>query len=150
MDTTLDVPADRKAMGYMLWMINLPEDAIISIGRRLEFSTELTHSVWAVAQLKKSLPFLVNSKPSIWTYAIEKLPLLSIYVVYLVTGESPLLNYISFWRHVKPHATGADLKDRGIPPGPRYKEILTSLRAAWLDGEVKNEKEEEELLKTLL
>jgi hypothetical protein len=34
--------------------------------------------------------------------------------------------------------------------GPRYKEILSQLRAARLDGKVKNHKEEEELLNTLL
>ncbi|MCE9647718.1 MAG: hypothetical protein K8S20_17120 [Chloroflexi bacterium] len=150
MDLTLDIPADRVAMGYMLWLLDLPEDAILSIGRRLDFSSELTHSVWAVAQLKKSLPFLVNSKPSIWTYALEKLPLLSIYVVFLVSGERALLNYISLWRHVKPFTTGDVLKSHGLPPGPRYAEILTSLKSAWLDGEVKSEKEEEELLQTLL
>ncbi len=150
MDSSLDIPVDRAAVGYMFWMINLPQDPILSIGRRLDFSTDLTHSVWAAAQLKKSLPFLVDSKPSTWTYAVEKLPLLSIYVVYLVTGERALLDYISLWRHVKPHTTGNDLKALGLPPGPRYTEILDSLRAAWLDGEVENNKEEEELLKTLL
>ena len=46
--------------------------------------------------------------------------------------------------------TGDDLKARGLAPGPRYGEILTKLRAAWLDGEVKNNNEEEELLNTLL
>ncbi len=150
MDTELDIPASRTTMGYILWLMDLNENEIISIARRLEFTSELTHSVWAASQLKKSLPFLVNSKPSVWTFAVEKLPLLSIYAVYLVTGESPLLSYISFWRHVKPHTTGNDLKARNIPPGPRYGDILTRLRSAWLDGEITNKEEERELLNTLL
>jgi tRNA nucleotidyltransferase (CCA-adding enzyme) len=150
MDTTLDIPASRTTMGYMLWLMDLSEAVILSIARRLEFASDLTYAVWAASQLKKSLPFLVNSKPSIWTFALEKLPLLSIYVVYLVSGENALLDYLSLWRHVKAHTTGDDLIARGIPTGPRYKEILTQLRAAWLDGEVKNNKEEEELLNTLL
>jgi tRNA nucleotidyltransferase (CCA-adding enzyme) len=149
-DSSLDIPADPRIVGYMFWLMNSSQDAILSIARRLDFSTDLTHSIWAVAQLKKSLPFLVDSKPSDWTYAVEKLPLLSIYVVYLVTGEGSLLKYISFWRHVKPHTTGDTLKALGLAPGPRYAEILDRLRAAWLDGEVENNKEEEELLNTLL
>ena len=149
-DTTIDVSAGRSEMGYMLWLINLSEEAIVSIGQRLDFSSDLTYSIWAAAQLKKSLPFLVGSRPSTWVYALEKLPLHSIYVVYLITGESPLLNFISIWRHVKSHATGEDLKAHGLPPGPRYAEILTNLRAAWLDGDVRNDKEEEELLRSLL
>ncbi|MFN8411900.1 MAG: CCA tRNA nucleotidyltransferase [Anaerolineales bacterium] len=150
MDPTLDVPADKVLMGYMLWLIDVPEDDLLSIARRLDCSSEMTHSIWAVAQLKRSLPFLVNSKPSVWTFALENLPLLSIYVVYLVTRENALLDYISMWRHIKPHTTGDDLKARGLAPGPRFGEILSQLRAAWLDGEVSNQSQEKELLSKIL
>ena len=137
-------------MGYMLWFIDLPEDIILSIARRLDFTTDLTHTVWAASLLKITLTFLANSKPSEWAFALEKLPLPSIYIVYLITRENALLDYLSIWRHIKPHVTGEDLKARGLPPGPRYKEILSNLRAAWLDGEIKNYEEEVELLSTLL
>ena len=150
MDPILDISASRIAMGYMLWLMDLMEAEIMSIAERLNFTSDLTYSVWAVSQLKKSLPFLVNSKPSVWTYALEKLPELSIYVVYLVSREKALLDYLSMWRHVKPHTTGNDLKARGLPSGPRFGEVLSQLRAAWLDGEVKNAEEEKELLNTLL
>ncbi len=150
MDPILDIPTSRAAMGYMLWLMDLMEAEIMSIAERLNFTSELTYSVWAASQLKKSLPFLVNSKPSVWTYALEKLPELSIYVVYLVSRENALLDYLSIWRHVKPHTTGNDLKARGLPSGPRFGEVLSQLRAAWLDGEVKNAEEEKELLNTLL
>lgn len=150
MDPILDISASRIAMGYMLWLMDLMEAGIMSIAERLNFTSELTYSVWAVSQLKKSLPFLVNSKPSVWTHALEKLPELSIYVVYLVSRENALLDYLSIWRHVKPHTTGSDLKTRGLPSGPRFGEVLSQLRAAWLDGEVNNAEEEKELLNTLL
>jgi len=150
MDPILDIPASRPAIGYMFWLMDLMVDGVISIAERLRFSSDLTHSVWAVSQLKKSLPFLVNSKPSVWTYALEKLPELSIYIVYLVSREKALLDYLSIWRHVKPHTTGSNLKTRGLPSGPRFGEVLSQLRAAWLDGEVKNAEEEKELLNTLL
>jgi tRNA nucleotidyltransferase (CCA-adding enzyme) len=150
MDPILDIPASRTAMGYMLWFMDLMEAGIMSIAERLNFSSDLTHSVWAVSQLKKSLPFLVNSKPSVWNYALEKLPELSIYVVYLVSRENALLDYLSIWRHVKPHTTGNDLKARGLPSGPRFGEVLSQLRAAWLDGEIKNAEEEKEFLNKIL
>ncbi len=150
MDPALDIPASRTTIGYMLWLMDLSEDEILSIAKRLDFTSNLTHSVWAVSQLKKSLPFLVNSKPSIWAFALEKLPLLSIYVVYLVTRENALLDYLSIWRHIKPHTTGDDLKARGLQPGPRFGEILSQLRAAWLDGVVKDKDQENEFLNTIL
>ncbi|NOH02554.1 MAG: CCA tRNA nucleotidyltransferase [Chloroflexi bacterium] len=150
MDTSLDIPADRRVLGYMLWFMDLSEDEVFSIANRLDFTNELTLSVWAAAQLKRGLPHLVGVKPSVWTYALEKLPLLSIYAVYLVTRVNALLDYISLWRHVKPQTTGDDLKAIGLPPGPRYGEILTALRSAWLDGGLSNKAEEEELLRKLL
>lgn len=150
MDIRLDVPADRRTMGFILWFMDLSEEEIFLLVNRLDFSNELSLAVWAGAQLKRSLIHLVDSPPSVWTYALEKLPLLSIYAVYLVSRENALLSYISIWRHVKPQTTGNDLKARGLPPGPRYSEILNELRAAWLDGVLTDKTEEEELLRTLL
>jgi tRNA nucleotidyltransferase (CCA-adding enzyme) len=150
MDTRLDIPADRRTMGYMLWFIDLSEDEVFSICNHLDFSNELTLAVWSASQLKRSLPHLVESKPSVWAYALEKLPLISIYAVYLVSREKSLLDYISLWRHIKPHTTGEDLKSRGLTPGPRYGEILSELRTAWLDGVLSSKTQEEELLKKLL
>jgi len=146
----LDIKLDRVALGYIFWMLDLSQDEIISISRRLDFTADLTHLVWGASKLRKSLPFLANGKPSAWTFAVEKLPLLSIYANYLVSRENSLLDYLALWRFVKPKTTGDDLLGRGLPPGPRYGEILTRLRAAWLDGEVRDDKQEQELLKSLL
>ncbi len=35
-----------------------------------------------------------------------------------------------------PLVTGEDLKAVGLPPGPKFKEILMLLRAAQLDGQI--------------
>ena len=150
MDVRLDIPADRRTMGYMLWFMDLSEEDVILLSNRLDFTNELTLAVWAAAQLKRGLPHLVDMRPSEWTYALEKLPLISIYAVYLVARENSLLSYISIWRHVKAHTTGKDLKALGLPPGPRFAEILHQLRAGWLDGVLSSKEDEEELLRLLL
>ncbi|GAB1469969.1 hypothetical protein MASR2M66_08460 [Chloroflexota bacterium] len=150
MDARLDIPADRRTMGYMLWFMDLSEEDVILLANRLDFTNELTLAVWSAAQLMRGLPHLVDMKPSEWTYALEKLPLLSTYAVYLVSRENDLLSYISVWRHVKPHTTGDDLKAKGLTPGPRYGEILLRLRSAWLDGEVVSESQEMQLLASML
>ncbi len=149
-DPILDIPMSRISMGYMFWFMDLLEEEILSIAERLSFSSDLTHSVWAVSQLKRSLPFLSGAKPSEWALALEKLPLLSIYAVYLASHEKALLDYLSIWRHVKAHTTGDDLKVHGLAPGPQFGEILTQLRAAWLDGEVTSQEQERELLGKLI
>ncbi|MDO9302530.1 MAG: hypothetical protein Q7T89_14180, partial [Anaerolineales bacterium] len=86
----------------------------------------------------------------VWTMRLEKIPLAAIYALWLITNEPALKEFLVKWRRVKTNITGDDLKARGLPPGPRYKEILAHLRAARLDGIIKNDKEEEELLNTLL
>ena len=150
MDMRLDVAADRRVMTYMLWFVDLAEVDVITLANRLDFTNELTLAVWAAAQLKRGLPHLIDLRPSEWTYALEKLPLLSIYAVYLISRENSLLSYISIWRHVRSRTSGDDLKKLGLPPGPRFGEILIRLRSAWLDGEVANEGQEKELLARLV
>ena len=55
--------------------------------------------------------------------------------------------FLTKLRYVKPITTGADLTKRGIPAGPRIKEILRKLLEARLDGKVTSRKAEENLVK---
>jgi len=57
--------------------------------------------------------------------------------------------YMVTYRHVTPSLTGASLKSLGLKPGPQFKTILGRLLDARLDGDVKNEAGERELLKKL-
>jgi tRNA nucleotidyltransferase (CCA-adding enzyme) len=144
------VPQNRILLGYLLWLIDSSVDTVEYISRRFDFTFELSNASVAAIQLKKELPLLKNAKPSEWTLRLEKVPLIAIYGLLLTSHESALKEFFIKWRYVKATITGNDLKARGIPVGPRYKEILSQLRAAWLDGKVKNNQEEEELLTTLL
>ncbi len=51
---------------------------------------------------------------------------------------------------MRPITTGNYLRERGIRPGPIYREVLDSLRDAWIDGNLTSEKQEKALLETLL
>ena len=55
--------------------------------------------------------------------------------------------YLDELREVKPALTGHDLLRIGLPQGPLIKEALQKLHVARLDGEVKTDAEELELLK---
>jgi hypothetical protein len=127
-----------------------PPDVIDFFSKRLAFSSELSRAVISAAVLKNELSSLKGAKPSTWTFRLEKIPLITIYVLWSVSNEPALKEFLVNWRHIKSTTTGNDLKIRGISAGPRYREILSQLRNARLDGMVKNDKEEEELLNTLL
>ncbi len=141
---------DRAALGYLLWLMDAPEETLASLTDRLGFTAPLTKSVRAAARLKADLPSLEGARPSQWVERLERVPPDAIYAVRLVTRQEALQDYLLTWRHIYPSITGDDLKARGLPPGPKFKHILTRLRSAWLDGEVSTPKEEEFLLESLL
>jgi tRNA nucleotidyltransferase (CCA-adding enzyme) len=58
--------------------------------------------------------------------------------------------YLNVLRNIQPSLSGKDLKQLGIPEGPRIKEALLVLREAKLDGRINSRREEEEMVKGLL
>ena len=57
--------------------------------------------------------------------------------------------YLTTYQHSKPTLTGEDLKTMGLKPGPQFSKILVRLMDARLNGEVKSEREERELVKRM-
>lgn len=55
--------------------------------------------------------------------------------------------YLTTLRQVEPALSGNDLIKMGYAPGPQFKKILTTLKAARLDGQVRDKKEEIALLR---
>ena len=49
-----------------------------------------------------------------------------------------------------PLITGQDLIDRGLKPGPKFKEILETLRDAQLNGDIKTREEALAMLDALI
>lgn len=144
------ISVNKILLNYLLWFMDSSVDVINFHSKRLDFTSELTEAALAVVQLKKELNLFADAKPSRWTLRLEKIPLISVYALWLVSNEPALKEFLVNWRRIKAIVTGDDLKARGVPTGPRYKKILSQLRIAWLDGDVKNDKEERELLNTLL
>ena len=58
--------------------------------------------------------------------------------------------YSDEYRHVKPTIGGAELRARGVSPGPRFGRVLGRLRDAWLDAEINDTNGEANLLRALL
>ena len=139
----------KRTLGWILWLMPLPVFDVEIISVRLDFPALLTKSVRAASTLLNELPSIVSWRPSQWTFYLEELPSIAVYAVYLMRKEPALRDYLVHWRKVKPTITGNELKERGLEPGPKFADILRQLRAAWLDGEVKNKEEELKLLEKL-
>ena len=139
---------------WALWLMHLSDQDIEFLNDRLHFRADLLKILRSVALLETNLTTVVGLKPSEAVEVLESYSFkgLEVFSAALPEGEikNILSQYLTDWWAVKPRTTGHDLKKRGIPPGPKYNEILRRLRAAWLDGEVKTEEEEKQLLDSIL
>lgn len=145
-----DILSFRQTLGWVFYLLNLPEAEIESIGRRLAFPLPLSRAARGASVLNKTISSFTDWRPSQWTLYLDELPSLAVYAVWLATFEPALREYFMTWRNIKPFTSGYTLQGRGLAPGPRYKEILSRLRAAWLDGKIKNEEEETRMLNQLM
>ncbi|MDX9992815.1 MAG: CCA tRNA nucleotidyltransferase [Anaerolineales bacterium] len=137
-------------LGYALWFARFQPSQIALLHERLNFPLTVLKTAQAASALLADLPALAGSKPSAWLRRLEEVPLPAIYAAYLLSPEPALKQYATEWRHVRPTTDGQTLKSLGLAPGARYAEILTRLRAAWLDGEINNQSQETQLLENLL
>ncbi|OGO46222.1 MAG: hypothetical protein A2Z30_07200 [Chloroflexi bacterium RBG_16_64_43] len=129
------------------WMHSLPAE----VGERVMARFSLPQRrAEIVREARKVLAALAATPPearaSQVVQRLEECSLPTLALAYVV-GEQDLARahiarYVGQLRHVRPSADGETLRARGLPPGPAYRAILRELRAAWLDGEVRNAAEE--------
>jgi tRNA nucleotidyltransferase (CCA-adding enzyme) len=145
--------AGTSFLGWHFWLMGVASIDLESLNRRLHFRAKLFDSLLAASTLSVDMPSLIGSKPSRWVRRLENLPLTAVYAVLLTTSvgkaRQNLHKYLETWRHVKPKTNGYDLMKRGLPPGPRFQQVLQRLREAWLDEEVKTNDEEMKLLDSM-
>ncbi len=144
-----DILSFRQTLGWILYLLGLSLIDLEEIETRLAFPALLAKAVREASSLRVDISSFGNWKPSQWTFRLDDVSSLAVYAVWLVTDETFLQEYLTNWQNIRPVTTGNDLKERGLEPGPRFKEILTHLRAAWLDGEVETEEEEKKLLENI-
>jgi len=148
----LHVP-QRVGLRYLVWLGSLTPAGIHELASRLDFPASLREALLSLILLRADLPKLVNAKASEAVSRLEGIPLPVICAASILAGDDArkvLENYLTTWRHIRQKTTGHDLIRRGLPPGPSYTYILSNLRKAWLDGDLKNDEEEKILLEELV
>ena len=150
---SMPVSTGKGLLGWHFWTMDFVSTNLESLERRLHFHASLLKSMMAASSLFAELSSLVRLKPSEWVRRLDGMPLTAVYAVFLATPDhevhQDIFNYLETWRHIQPKTSGHDLIRRGLPPGPRYQQILGRLREAWLDGELNTKSEETRLLDEL-
>jgi tRNA nucleotidyltransferase (CCA-adding enzyme) len=151
---TLGATPVRRALAYLIWFGHFPEEVGQSIANRLRLSHQLLTAIHDVGHYLPSLPELVDRNPSRIVSVLDEVSLPVLYAIYELCPSPPLRNivnqYVTRWRHVQPTVDGYALLSLGLEPGPAYRQILWSLRAAWLDGKVNSSDQEAALLQQML
>lgn len=165
----LQFPAVRRPQ--IPWPIEPPPDeadlcwhvlaAMISPGQlsdwseRLMFGRSFSQSLLDLSTLIHQGGILHDkqARPSQLTHTLEGKTGLTLLAAWLILDDplarERIQRYMLEWRHVRPHTNGHVLRAQGIPPGPCYALVLSRLRDAWLDGDVKSSEEELQLLTEL-
>jgi tRNA nucleotidyltransferase/poly(A) polymerase len=132
----------------------LPKLRLRKVINRLKMPSTLADELISANSLWQDIHTLTNLKPSEVVIRLDDVLPMAIYANYIATREEQqrkvLWEYVSNWRQVTPYADGHILQQRGLPPGPIYREILRTLRNAWLDGKIVSAEQEESLLEELL
>ncbi len=151
---TLGATPIRRALAYLIWFGRFPEEVGQSIANRLRLSHQLITAIHDVGQYISRLPELIDRSPSRIVTLLDEVSLPVLYAIYELSPLQPLCNiinqYVTRWRHVQPTVDGYALLSLGLEPGPAYRQILWSLRAAWLDGKINSSDQETALLQQML
>ena len=144
----------KVSLGYILWLIRLPKPRVRKVIRRLKISTTLADEIMSAHSLWRDIHTLTSAKPSEIVTRLDDVMPLAIFANYIAAQDEQqrkvLWEYVSNWRQVSPYTNGHVLRQHGLPPGPIYRKILTTLRNAWLDGKIVTAEQEEALLEQLL
>jgi tRNA nucleotidyltransferase (CCA-adding enzyme) len=141
-------------LGFILWLMNLPMKNASAVSDRLRLPLPLRRAVLSASKLRPGLKTIPKLAPSAVVAQLEKEPVLALYALFLdapnAAAAKTLERYVTNLRHVRSRSDGNTLRKKGLKPGPAYGKILTRLRAAWLDGEIKTARQERALLDKLI
>lgn len=165
LDETIDwyrlLYLDRKMETWLVYMMGflelLPERAVKDVLKRFPFSEqEAARLKIARVGCHKVIRRLATKRSLKPAEAYRLLLGLSDETLLLLMAKSKgetvkrqVSAFLTTYQQVKPILTGADLKAMGLKPGPKFKEILDRLLDARLNGEIKTESEERELVTKL-
>jgi len=151
---TLVPPQSFYYFALLLFMLKPKE--VQQVCERLHFVAMMKKNIIDANRFGGELPNLCSEMSTSKVVGkLENLREEALLVIWLGLIDQPkcrelIENYLSEWRFVTPRATGDTLREMGLPPGPNYRSILQALRDAWVDGEVKNLKEENALLSEMV
>ncbi len=129
--------------------------ALEVLERRLHVQRTTAEQISQLHALKGSFGVLARCQtPSAVYQVLESYSRQALLIAFVAAEDSLVRDlvhrYVYSWAGVKICTSGQDLRARGLPPGPRYREILGELLHARLDGRISTDEDEKAYLEALL
>lgn len=142
---------DDVSLRWHLVLAQVDHAHVIDVSRRLLFSQRDSEAMHRSAQIIQQAQTLTGSNAELVNqlHAHGDTALAAIWLLRR-DQRARIAHYRDTLRHIKPIIDGNDLKARGLPPGPEYRVILARLREAWLNGDVNNPDDEQQLLEEVI
>jgi len=123
---------------------------------RLKMPGTVSRVILDTARLQERMPSLDKEDlpPSAICELLREYSPTSI-LAWAIAADSALIQdrlnlYLTRWRHVRTSLDGDALQKLGVPSGPRLGEMLRALREAKLDGKIRSQEDETELVERWL
>jgi tRNA nucleotidyltransferase (CCA-adding enzyme) len=143
-----------RAIGWGALMYHLGQMSVSRWVDLIPYTAEVRDALVSLGVLSTLSSAMFAGKPSAQSALLNPFSGLALLIGWLFDPDphkrQAMYDEWHTWRAVQPVTTGDDLRARGLPPGPRYREVLARLRNAWLDGEIRSPEEEQVLLDQLL
>ncbi len=155
-DPAWNLTGDGREMVSPLsaWLTGHPGGVLTGILERLNLPKRESQNILAARQAADRLAALPkDASPSRLVDLLEDVPEPALVGAILQSEglvRDRLERYLAEWRTIQPATDGSVLRRRGLPPGPRYREILHTLRSARLDGRISTAEDETQMLNALL
>ncbi|MCK5317146.1 MAG: hypothetical protein KAJ55_04495 [Anaerolineales bacterium] len=152
----LEEPPERDFLYYAVWLFRLTPQEAEEVGRRLRFPAAVLRDILQTVGLNGFLHSLVETTaPSTVVTRLDDVQERALIASCMALNDLPVVcqileKYLGKWRFIQPEADGETLRAMGLPQGPIYGKILWKLRAAWLDGEIRDGVQEKALLETIV
>jgi tRNA nucleotidyltransferase (CCA-adding enzyme) len=147
---------DMESVFYALWLFRCTEHDARRVCQRLRFQVAMEEQILESNRIGRSLADVrLDAPPSRVTFRLEQFGQMSLIAAWLALEEDAdrrtmIDRYLTHWRHIAPTIDGTTLRAAGLAPGPAYRHILDTLRAAWLDGQITTAQEEQNMCEKLI
>ncbi|MCX8062035.1 MAG: CBS domain-containing protein [Anaerolineales bacterium] len=140
----------RRELFYLFLLCRLNQNSLQKIGERLKLPSSLQKKVREASRLWRLRDQIIRMNILDVLDALDGIDPCVAYALAVMDEDNRFVEKIRFyftkWMKTKCYTDGTLLKLKGLSPGPIYRQILNELKLAWIEGRVKSQEEEFELL----